>query len=1078
MSARKLNRKLPFEYPATQPEWLLEWPDDQAIREMFAPGLRRYAAEIIRKSRSIRVQWNDDSLTVHVGNQRAVWRLVKGEWRRNCSCGYKNDRCVHAYAAARIFGQISDTENLLRGHAPADTAPRPAAPRKRIAGDKSAEQLELGSHYLQTVASDPKKLEIEVDFHHQPGKVALRFYVFAGDRRQLLRLQQIYNLALRIKHSSHDRHSEWQDADRRFLKWLADRLRGKPEVRQNLNLLKLNKKQFDAWQSAWADTPGRFIERATQEVLGAKRVQTGMHVELSFRDDEKVEIALLVTAPDGQRFPYHEVYQKLVSGTGEALMNGQQLVVNAPFSRSLLQEVFSKKQPLMPRDKVCEYLPALLENRLDLVFGPAVEHRECEGECHAYAEADGANILLSFRVGDASLHPDTMKAAGKIEEAGNKFIIWNHVAPGLSALRDFVNELTAEKASGDKLRVPGRSEAVAALARQWRVLPNSIHRHAAPQLHPLLEKPLELTPEISCRPHGTFVDLTLAWRSGSIDMSHTELEGAVNRKQPVVRTAGGIWAMLDLDTAAQRLEAVKNAGMSSHARRFKPEAQALIETCLNEAGAVFAETSKSIGEALAKQEFPPAPQLPAKLRGVLRHYQEDGFTFLSDRSRYGLGAILADDMGLGKTLQILAFLAGRRQGHEAGKPRPSPSLVVCPASVAGVWQNESEKFPLGLSARIYAGKPAEREEILHDPDADLFIVNYALLRTDANAFQAHTFDVIILDEAQYIKNPAAQITRTVKKIEAGQRLALTGTPLENRALDLWSIMDFLNPGFLSSIKDFSETFENNSGTGENLGHRIAPVMLRRTKQEVAPELPPRTEETITVELTTTQERMYKKKLAEAQESLREKGPVEILAALTRLRQICCHPGLIDETCGAGDSAKLQTLCEMLEEITSEGHSALVFSQFASVLNHIDAALRENGLDTLTITGRTPTKDRHALTRMFTESPDPQVFLLSLKAAGTGLTLTKADYVFLFDPWWNPAVERQAIDRTHRIGQDKPVMAYRLVAAGTIEENVIKLQKQKAELFDEVMQEATGRSIAAKLTAADLRNLLATEALSS
>ncbi|MFO7821225.1 MAG: DEAD/DEAH box helicase [Lentisphaeria bacterium] len=1074
------NRKIPYEYPEHPPQWLPEWPSEEQVRKSFAPGIRRYAAEIIRKSRVVRVNWDADSLTVNVGSQRAVWRLSRGEWRRNCSCGYKNDLCVHAYAAARIFGQVVELENWLRNHAPDSNTTANgrgkanAAPRHRSAADRRNVQIPLwGSQVEEEGHATGGKLDVEADFHHQAGKVALRFYEYHQGRRRLLRLQQIYNLGLRQRHSTNN--NRWNDADRRFLKWIADRLRGRQCLQQNLKLLKLSKREFGQWQDIWADTPGRFIDRDTQAVLGSEKVQAGMHIELSNCADAKVEIALMVTAPDGKQHPYYEIYQKLIAGSSEVVVEGQQLVLNSPFSYDLLKEVFSKKQPRMPRDKVCDYLPSLLENRLDIVFGPAVEHRQKEAQCHVYAGAEGANIVLSFKLDDVAVQPETMKASGTLKFEGGMLVIYDHVSPDLDALRNFVHDLETEATGKTAIRVPGRAATVQALVRGWSELPDSINRHVEPALKPLLQSPVDLDPVLLCNPRGTFVDLAVIWNSGNIELSQSEVKRALEKNQPAVRTTGGLWAMLDLSALSRRTEALGKAGLDGRARLFRPDAQSVVEACQNAAGARFAEHCAAVGEQLVKQSFPPALDIPPGLAEIMRHYQKDGFNFLGDRARYGLGPILADDMGLGKTLQVLAFLAARRaRGQGAPDIADKPILVICPASVTGVWEHETEKFPLKLKSIIYAGKPDEREMILRQPEADLIIVNYALVRQDADVFRKYSFDVIVLDEAQYIKNPAAQVTTVIKSLEADQRLALTGTPLENRALDLWSIMDFLNPGYLGSVKEFSEKFEAGLEGSENLGHRIAPVMLRRTKQEVAPELPSRTEETIAVELTKPQREMYKEHLERARKTLREKGPIEILAALTRLRQICCHPALVDDSSADIGSAKLDTLGEMLEEITSEGHSALVFSQFASVLGLIKDDLQARSVNSLTITGQTPTAKRRDLTREFSESADPQVFLLSLKAAGTGLTLTKADYVFLFDPWWNPAVENQAIDRTHRIGQDKPVMAYRLVAANTIEENVMKLKTQKAEFFDQVMQNATGRAIASRLSATDLQALLSTE----
>ena len=461
---------------------------------------------------------------------------------------------------------------------------------------------------------------------------------------------------------------------------------------------------------------------------------------------------------------------------------------------------------------------------------------------------------------------------------------------------------------------------------------------------------------------------------------------------------------------------------------------------------------------------------------MLRVYQKQGFDFLFDRAAHGVGAVLADDMGLGKTLQILALLTARMRGHAAGQTPPAtPSsdvraLVICPASVVAVWLQEAEKFCPWLRCAAFAGPAEQRTAVLNRTDWDVLVTNYALIRQDADKFASRDFAFIVLDEAQQIKNPAAQITRVVKQLRTACPIALTGTPLENRLLDLWSIIDFLNPGFLGSEKTFLARYEQPQRARE-LARQVRPIILRRTKEAVAPELPLRTEETLKIELTEPQREIYDLELMRARQILREKGPVEILAALTRLRQLCCHPQLVLKQQSHAGSAKLDTLREMVVEVLEEGHSMLVFSQFASMLELIreDEGVRE--MPSFMITGRTPAAKRAQLVRQFNESAEPQLFLLSLKAAGTGLTLTKADYVFLFDPWWNPAVERQAIDRTHRIGQEKPVIAYRLVAADTVEEKVQALQKEKEQLFAEVMADSEHAALPQRLDMADIKSLL-------
>jgi SNF2 family DNA or RNA helicase len=471
--------------------------------------------------------------------------------------------------------------------------------------------------------------------------------------------------------------------------------------------------------------------------------------------------------------------------------------------------------------------------------------------------------------------------------------------------------------------------------------------------------------------------------------------------------------------------------------------------------------------ALLAEEPPVIPPLPAALATIMRPYQKRGFEFLANRTAYGIGPILADDMGLGKTLQVLALL----QALQTEQPnRPLRVLVVCPASVVSVWLEQADQFCPDLDCRSYTGDRDARREMLAGNDWSVLVANYAIVRTDAEVITPVEFDMIVLDEAQQIKNPDSQISQVVKALNTERTLALTGTPLENRLLDLWSIMDFLNPGFLGDKDAFISTYEAPSRSTE-LARRIAPLMLRRTKEAVAPELPPRTEEVLRIDLADEQQALYNAELARARDSLQQRGAIEMLAALTRLRQICCHPQLLLKETTDLPSAKLDTLVEMLAELIDEGHSALVFSQFTSMLALIGDKLDDDGLPWLKITGSTPTGRRTELVRSFNDSDQSQVFLLSLRAAGTGITLTKADYVFIYDPWWNPAVEQQAIDRTHRIGQDKPVFAYRLISTRTVEEKVLDLQEHKARMFDDVMADTTDRAVAAKLTQEDIRNLL-------
>jgi superfamily II DNA or RNA helicase len=433
----------------------------------------------------------------------------------------------------------------------------------------------------------------------------------------------------------------------------------------------------------------------------------------------------------------------------------------------------------------------------------------------------------------------------------------------------------------------------------------------------------------------------------------------------------------------------------------------------------------------------PATPPPPGLRAELRPYQRRGVDWLAFLREAELGGLLADDMGLGKTLQALVAMASV----------PGPSLVVAPTSVLRNWQNEAERFLPSLRCCLYHGPNREI-----DPQAQLVITSYALLRRDIDTLSAVPWRYAVLDEAQAIKNPDSQVSRAARRIQARHRLALTGTPVENRLDELWSLFAFVLPGFLGRREAFAERVSDAiSGPDQHLAlswlrQRVRPFVLRRLKAEVAPELPARTEMIIRCELSEQERDIYEavrlSALEEVRAAIGAKRTLGVLEALLRLRQAACHPGLLPGRTDT-ESAKLETLVERVESLASQGHRALVFSQWTSFLDLVQPALEAAGIDSCRLDGGT--RDRQAVVDRFQAPDGPPVFLLSLKAGGTGLNLTAADYVFHLDPWWNPAVEDQAVDRAHRIGQTRPVFSVRLVAADTVEERIVALQQAKREL---------------------------------
>ena len=489
--------------------------------------------------------------------------------------------------------------------------------------------------------------------------------------------------------------------------------------------------------------------------------------------------------------------------------------------------------------------------------------------------------------------------------------------------------------------------------------------------------------------------------------------------------------------------------------------------------------AKALREKLKSFKGVPNSDLPKTLAAELRPYQKDGFDFLCHLTHIKLGGILADDMGLGKTLQTLTWLAWLR---ERNKKNHKPSLVICPASVLHNWRREAEKFVPGTKVLVLESGSARHNLRKQIPENDIIVTNYALLRRDLEELQKFPFRAVILDEAQFIKNPGAQVTTAVKQIKSEHRLALTGTPLENRMLDLWSIADFIQPGYLGTQENFVETYEPRGANVESeqriarkrLSAKLRPLLLRRLKKHVAKDLPERIEERMDCPLGDEQKKLYLAELRRSRDQVMKiiqeqgvaKSKMHVLAALTRLRQICCHPSLVGNNSASG---KTETLFEMLDPLISEGQKVLVFSQFVQMLELLEKECKTRNISTHILTGAT--KDRQEVVQAFQNDPNAGVFLLSLRAAGTGLNLTSSSYVVLYDPWWNPAVEAQAIDRSHRIGQTATVNAYRLIAPGTVEEKIWELQQSKAKTIADVLGE---EGFARSLSATDLEYLFSEE----
>src|SRR6185503_16751711 len=535
---------------------------------------------------------------------------------------------------------------------------------------------------------------------------------------------------------------------------------------------------------------------------------------------------------------------------------------------------------------------------------------------------------------------------------------------------------------------------------------------------------------------------------------------AIRKRQSTVTLSDGSVGLVPVEWLSRLGPALAAGSPQAGVTRFSRSQIGLLDALLSATPDVsIDETFERAREKLHSFEgIAPADPAPSFV-GTLREYQREGLGWLDFLRDFGLGGCLADDMGLGKTVQMLALLDARR----AAAATKRPSIIVVPRSLVFNWLREAERFTPALRVLDYS--VARRRPGAIDPHTDdVVITTYGMMRSDIAELSEIDFEYAILDEAQAIKNANTASAKAARLLRARHRLALSGTPIENHLHELWSLFEFLNPGMLGASSTFGlmadlatyATPGDHQESREILKRALRPVILRRTKQQVAPELPERVEQTLYVDMEPAQRAFYMQLLAETRRTVFDEidrvgvggARMHILTALLRLRQAACHPVLADHTRPNLPSAKLDALIPTLAEIVDEDHKAVVFSQFTSFLSLVRRRLEEDGIAYEYLDGAT--RDREARVDRFQSADGPPLFLVSLKAGGHGLNLTAADYVYLLDPWWNPAVEAQAIDRAHRIGQTRRVIATRLVAKGTIEEKVLELQASKRALADAIL----------------------------
>jgi superfamily II DNA or RNA helicase len=730
---------------------------------------------------------------------------------------------------------------------------------------------------------------------------------------------------------------------------------------------------------------------------------------------------------------------------GEAMATGELL------ERLPLERTFKHAEAI---DLVTTVVPEL-ERKIDVVIAtdrlprPAVDARP-RIEMDLSHKGHTLSILPTLVYGDppvARVDGDAIVAVGDLVPARR---------PGeerevLRRLRDELNLVPGRRVDLDG------AEAVrfAAKLREWQK-----RTGGAARVDAFSERPLRPRLAIEGDAYDVVFECDLA-DDGDVAPKVAEAAAVVRAWQDglsLVPLEGGGWAPLPADWLARYGHLVADL-LAARGEDKKPGPAALLTLgpLCDALQAPRPPELARLAPLFGAFEGIPRSSLPDGVQASLRHYQEQGVDWLTFLRDAELGAVLADDMGLGKTLQTICVLRGR-------------TLVVCPKSVVYNWVDEISRFRPGYRTAIYEGPKRQLDHV-----ADVTLMTYAVLRLDSDLLAKQLWDVVVLDEGQAIKNLGSQTARAAFELRGKFRVLLSGTPVENRLEELWSAMHFANPGLLGGVSDFQERYVNPIANGDpaaaaRLRSKIRPFVLRRTKREVLPELPLRTDTVLHVELDETERSVYDAVRVATKKSVAEKlehggGVLAALEALLRLRQAACHTGLVPGQ-SAQTSSKVERLVEALEDAVAEGHKALVFSQWTSLLDRVEPQLHTAQIPFIRLDGAT--RDRAAVVREFQDANGPPVLLVSLKAGGTGLNLTAADHVFLLDPWWNPAVEEQAADRAHRFGQERPVMVYRMVTRDTVEERILGLQERKRRIAEVALGDA---GQAGGITRAELLALL-------
>ena len=994
--------------------------------------------------------------------------------------------------AARGGARLEELAFLfLRARRSPPTELAPHANPSRFAEVEEAEQEQTLVRELENWLFPPKPVHLDspraalrVICRPQPAAerparcgLAVQFHLMRPRTGEKMRsLQEIVELTTRAAHEQElFRPGDWE-----FIEWLASTYPHRPADDSRSGEMRLTPVELLQWLTRWGHTSR--LESAEGKVLQFHGLVAELTPHLENGGGE-LSFTHRLTLPGGESRALPDV-RFFASQPPLALAgNAFYLLRNAPPASVL--ELWTDK-PSVPVRKLSHRLLTHLRRT------QASQSVDWEGLCLTHPAApefvfelldDTVRLrLLARSQRDQSLwfwngHEWQLKEPRKTGNGKPEILDDARLDPAIGWLRQ-LDWFTPEPGLwvGD-----ANENFLGTLAQAWPNRPAGAEYLGNPAFHRLFLAPRQLKPRLIVKGSGIdWLAVSTEWEQEGLKLTAADLQRLASATSRFVKLPDSGWVELDTLSAQTVHEAMADLGVDGLVpvpqRIGLEQAAHLDDDGLKRFG--DSPQARALRERLKDFKGIPATPLPVNIQADLRPYQKDGFDFLCHLTRIHLGGILADDMGLGKTLQTLAWLAWLR---DQNRKNQKPSLVICPASVLHNWRREANRFTSHLKVLVLESGEARHNLRKQIPQHDLIVTNYALLRRDLEELQKFSFRAVILDEAQFIKNPGAQVTQSVKQLKSEYRLALTGTPLENRLLDLWSIVDFVQPGYLGNQEYFIETYEPRGVENAEMEQRIArrrlsaklrPLLLRRLKKHVAKDLPDRIEQRRDCQLGDEQRKLYLAELRRSRDQVMQavaekginKSKIHVLAALTRLRQICCHPRLVGNDSISG---KTETLFELLEPLLAEGQKVLVFSQFVQMLELLERECRERQIPTHILTGQT--KDRQQAVSDFQNDPNAGVFLLSLRAAGTGLNLTTASYVVLYDPWWNPAVEAQAIDRSHRIGQTQTVNAYRLISPGTVEEKIWELQQSKAKTIADVLGE---EGFARSLSKTDLEYLFA------